>query len=253
VIRAAALPAALGLTMLAAGARAEPASARVPADAVLADEVVAVVDARAVLLSELELETRLAEGRRTGAAGLLTAPSPEALGAALDRLVDEYVLHAEADRLQVFELSDAEVAAGIAQLRRAVGAEALSKLMDRFGVAEATLEAIVRRELRVRRYLEGRFRLAARPREADVQAAARRAAGGPPDAEALQTARERLGREKYEQLTRDFTADVRRRARVRVLHDPASAGSATPLSGSVTAPDAAAADRAARGPRGGGG
>lgn len=210
------------------------------AEPVLVDEVVAVVDARAILLSELEVEARLLRAREEGLESLYGPVSQDELRAALDRLIDFAVLYAEAERLRVFELAPAELDRGLAQLRARLGDEA-PRFQRWYEVADETLAEIVRRELRVARYLEGRFRLAARPRDTELAAfyAAHAADfGGRTLEEAAAEVRVHLVKERFRQLADTFVADVRRRASVRILRDFEAPGAATPLSGSASAPEA---------------
>lgn len=202
----------------------------------LLDEVVAVVDTRFVLLSELMVETRLVRARREGPAALERPLDDAALAAGLDALIDRLVVHGEAERLQVFEVSAAQARAEVESWRQSIGPARLEAFLRRYEVDEHTLNEVVSRHLRVSRYLEGRFRLAARPRESDVEmyVAAHPDLSKRPYDQVAPEVRDRLARERFQTLTQAFTADVRRRARVRLLRQFQS-GQQTPYAGEVTA------------------
>ena len=74
----------------------------------LVDEVVAVVDAHSVTLSELAAETRIhlveQQGPQTASAQL----DRPLLGASLRRLIQERVVLSEVERLKLFDLDHAE-------------------------------------------------------------------------------------------------------------------------------------------------
>jgi hypothetical protein len=216
----------LALSLLSsthAGAAEEPAAP------VLLDEVVAVIDLRVthvLLLSDVQSEARLARARQFGAEALRGPLEGSALSDALDALIDQRVVLDEAAKLQLAEPSPAETAA-------------FKGFATQYDLDESDVQDIVRRQLRVAQYLEGRFRLASRPREADVTAyvAAHPELRGRDPASVALEVREKLGRMRFVQLSSAFIADVRRRGRIRILHDPSTPPGATPLSGTSTAAD----------------
>lgn len=202
----------------------------------LLDEVVAVVEGQVITASTIEGEARLRALRSEGRAALERPLDAPALRAALDAMIDDLVVLFEAERLGVFGVSENEVGRACEQLRQDVGTELLERLGSRYAFTEDDLERVVRRELRVARYLEGRFLLASRPREADVrshlEAEPARYEGKSPTA-ALELAREHLTRIRFEARIQEFASEARRRARVRVLRDPTRDGG-TVVSGTVT-------------------
>lgn len=209
------------------------------------EEIVAVVNGRPVLLGELDIDARLFRAR-TLEGGRLDGPvRAEELAAALERVIDGLVVHAEAERLQVFEVPESELDRAFGELRRAVGSEELDAFLRDFDLHDEDLLLFLRRELRVVRYLEGRFRLASRPRDSEVQEAVRVAAKegrvASPD-----TIREALARERFLELTRDFVRDLRRRSRVRVIRDPLVRNAGSRLWGTVSAAEVGESDGGAR-------
>lgn len=209
-----------------------------PAASVLAEEVVAVVETRSVLLGELEVEARLVRAGEQGAATLGQPLSSRELRDALDRLVDRLIVYTEAERLQVFDLAAGDVDRAVLGLHARLGAAPLDAFLASWDVDARTLAGIVQRELRVARYLDGRFRLAARPKETEVLAFFRDHADelqGRTFDQAAPGLRASLARERFQQLSEAFVADVRRRARVRVLRDFDAPGSETPKTGTASA------------------
>ena len=229
------MPSACALLLALASVVAPVAASSVP---VLADEVAAVVERRPVLLSELELHARLRRGRRSGAAAMAGPLSREEWTQALDAVLDSLVVFLEAERLQLFAPSPGDVRAAVADLRRQLGAVDVDRFLRESGFDARTLEESLGRELRVQRYLEGRFRLAARPRELQLR---RYWADHPEEwngrtlAEAAGELRARLTAERYGQLTTAFVAELRRRSPVDVRHNFDVPGSGLPTRGSARA------------------
>jgi hypothetical protein len=106
---------------------------RMPADAVVIERVLAVVDRRPVLLSEVRLVERLRNVERQ---------------AALDLLIDELLMYAEARRFAQARPSPAEEAAATASLMR----------LHVEGVSEAELRRVARRQATIVKYVGLRLR-----------------------------------------------------------------------------------------------
>ncbi len=215
----------------------------------LADEVVAVVDNRPILLSQLEVEARLMRALDEGGPTLQMPMSNAELKAALDRLIDRLVVYEQAERLQVFALSMSEVAAAVSDLGDRLGPKELAEFLADFDVDPSMLAGIVRRNLRVERYLAGRFRLASRPTDVEVRAfylLHRADFDGSTFDQAAGDIRARLWKEKFRRLARAFVRDVRARARVRILRDLDQPGLDTPLSGTVSASESGASKNGSR-------
>jgi hypothetical protein len=146
--------AVLGL-VLAAPARAAAGS--------VVEEVVALVRGpggapqRVVTLTRLEEEARIALVSR-GATAAATAPlDGEALRAALEWVVDQTLLGDEVTRLQIFEAEPAEVAEQVKLFRARFGSGAeYDAFLARLELSEEDLAAVLRRTLRVQRYVESR-------------------------------------------------------------------------------------------------
>jgi len=196
------------------------AQAAAPQERQLVDEVVAVVDAHSVTLSELAAETRIRMVEQHGPQ-MASAPLDRAiLAASLRRLVEERVVLSEVERLKVFDLDHAEVESALARLRaRFPGSAAWDAFTRQLELTNEEIAAVLGRELRVARYLDNRLKLAAQLRDSELDEAWK-AAGAQGDREAL---RQRLSKEKYERMLTELLAELRRRASVRIV-DPLDDG-----------------------------
>jgi hypothetical protein len=204
---------ALLLLVLAAGA----ASAQ---ERQLVDEVVAVVDAHSVTLSELAAETRIHLVEQQGPQMASAQLDRPLLAASLRRLVQERVVLSEVERLKLFDLDHAEVESALARLRgRFPTASAWESFTRQVELTDDEIGGILARELRVARYLDNRLKLAAQLRDSELEEAWK-GQGAKGDREAL---RQKLSKEKYERLLTELLAELRRKARVRIV-DPIDDG-----------------------------
>ena len=196
------------------------ASAAAAQDRQLVDEVVAVVDAHSVTLSELAAETRIRMVEQQGPQ-MATVPLDRAvLAASLRRLVEERVVLSEVERLRLFDLDHAEVESALARLRaKFPGPSAWEVFTRQLELTNDEIAAVLARELRVARYLDNRLKLAAQLRDSELDEAWK-GQGAKGDREAL---RQRLSKEKYERLLTELLAELRRKASVRIV-DPIDDG-----------------------------
>ncbi len=217
-------------TFLALAAMAGAAPAARPAELaehLPLDEVVAVIRTSTgatptvVTLSRLSEEARIALVSR-GALGAAAAPLDRpALRAALDWLVDQTVLVEEAARLDVFQVEPAEVAA---EVRRFQGRFATPgdyrAFLARNDLAEEELGAVLRRTLRVERYVQGRLSRAVRVTDVDIEGFWRAHAqelGRRPLEEQRGAIRARLAEDRTRAELKGLLAELRGRAEVRLL------------------------------------
>jgi hypothetical protein len=179
-------------------AGAAPASGAPPAAETL-ERVVAVVDARPLLLSDVRA---LAEVR-----GLAQAAAREAA-------IDERLMYAEASRLAQ------------AEVRPGDEAEALAALLARNPalagrVPEPDLRRLLRRQLTILRYVEFRFRPQLRITDEQVRKAWETEDVGRPSGVALEDAqdaiRARLERRALDERVEAWIAELRARADVRIV------------------------------------
>lgn len=221
------------------------------ARAALLDEVVALVDfpgagpQRSVLASDVELVGYLARARQEGATAFDRALEGEERLDALERHVDRLAIVVEAERLKVFALGEREAQAEYEAFVRSVGVLALDAWLERNGWTPDDVRELVVLEASVRRYLEGRFRLVARPRPAQVREAydARSELESRSFEEARPELEARLEQERFDELVTQFTSDVRRRARVRILKDVSGERGGVTMHGRVRAPQQAGVER----------
>jgi hypothetical protein len=196
---------------VAAAAQAQSA----PAERKLVDEVVAVVDAHSITLSELSAETRIHLVEQQGAQVAGAIPDRALLSASLRRLVEERVILAEVERLRLFDLDRAEVDGALARFRaRFPTVEAYDRFLEGIEMTSDEVGSALARDLRVARYLDNRLKLAAQVRDSELDEAMRAYPGAD-----RASVRQKLAREKYERLLEGLLADLRRKADVRIL-DP---------------------------------
>jgi hypothetical protein len=213
-------PCVLALLSLAALAGTGAAAAGAAAEQrQLVDEVVAVVDAHSITLSELAAETRIRMVEQQGWQIGMASLDRRLLAASLRRLVEERVVLSEVERLKLFDLDRAEVESAQARFRaRFPTPDAYEAFAGRLEMTDEEVASVLAREIRVARYLENRLKLAAQLRESEVDEASR--AQPQIDRAAL---RQKLAREKYDRLLAELLTELRRKASVRVL-DPLDPG-----------------------------
>jgi hypothetical protein len=204
---------ALPLLLLAAAAGL-PAGA---ADRQLIDEVVAVVEAHSITLSEVAAETRVRLAQAEGPAAANAPLDKGILAASLRKTVEERIVLSEMQRLKLFDLEPSEVEGLLARLRGRFPSRADYDAFTRsIEMTDEEIGGVLARELRVARYLDNRLKLAAQLREGEIEDAMRGKTLSPAERDRL---RAQLAEEKYQRLLRELLTDLRRRAAVRVL-DP---------------------------------
>jgi hypothetical protein len=181
----------------------------------LVDEVVAVVDARSITLSELQAETRIRLVEAQGAGAAYLPLDARLLAASLRKTIDERVVMSEVERLKLFDLDRAEVDALLLRLRGRFATEAdWEAFTTSIELTDEEIASVLARELRVGRYLDNRLKLSAQLRDADLPAG-----GAKMEASEREALRDKLAQEKYQRLLGELLADLRKRVQVRVL-DP---------------------------------
>jgi len=198
-----------------------------PRDPRIVEQVVAVVrtpastQPRVITLTRLQEEARIALVSR-GATGAAEEPlDAPALRAGLEWLIDQFLLLDEVVRLQVFEVERADV---LEELRRFQGRftspDAYRAFLARTDVTEEELLVVLRRMLRVQRYVDSRVSVAGRVREADVDRylAERRIDARAAERAAVRGAvRAELAEQRTQREVRALLAELRSRATIRVL------------------------------------
>jgi hypothetical protein len=180
-----------------------PALAQAPPSVTTIERVVAVVDGRPLLLSDVRAVERVR--------GLAEA-------AALEALVDEWLMHREASRLP-----QAEVLAEEEQRATQELLERRPELGD--AVSAADLRRLVGRQIAILKYVEFRFRPQLRVSDQEVRAAfeADPSAGDSWEA-AKQAVRERLERRALDERVEAWVRELRGRADVRYVGREPPAG-----------------------------
>ncbi len=209
------------LAPLAAGAADVPAGGRV------VDTVVAVVatrgqEARIVTLSKVAEEGRIALVARGGIEAATSALDGAVLRASLDWYVDQLLLHEEAVRLQVFEVDREAAVAELARFKAEFATpKAFKAFLFEIDATEEELTSTLRRNLRVRRYLESRLgRVRPTPREVEAWYQAHSSEyQGRPLALVNEEITARLSAGRADAETKALLADLRRRADIRILVD----------------------------------
>jgi hypothetical protein len=160
----------------------------------LVDRVVAVVDKRPVMLSEVRV---VAEVR-----GLDEENAREAL-------IDERLMFQEATRLPEAAVTDEEETRAVAPL-----------LARHLRAAEGDLRRLARRQLAILKYVELRFRPQVRVTDEDLKSEWERLYAGKPDAPALpdvaDALKERLAGERLDARIEQWVKDLRASADVRL-------------------------------------
>lgn len=194
------------------------------AERVLVDQVVAVVEAQSITLSEVEAETRIRLAVERGPAVAMVALDRPLLAASLRRLLEERVVLAEVERLKLFDLEHSERELLLSRLRaKFTGIAGWEEFLRKLELTEEEVGAVLARGLRVSRYLDNRLKLAAQVRDGELDEAARALGeAAPRTAAAREALRGKLQRDKLDKLLGDLLAELRKRSNVRVI-DPLDA------------------------------
>lgn len=168
---------------LVAGLSVWPVGAPAAPEPQLVDMVVAEIDLRVVTYSELTAEARLAVLEQRGPAFAQRAVlNLELLRAVLRNILARELLLSESRRLQLREVSTAEVEEQLARLRgrfprhgdyvqflESLGFEVSEEVRQEEGASPAELVSIVRANLQVAKFVELRVRPNVMVRDADVK------------------------------------------------------------------------------------
>jgi hypothetical protein len=179
-----------------------PAAAPPPAQTQTVERIVAVVDDRPVLLSELrahEAASGLSEDK------------------ALEAAIDERLMHAEAARISQAEVTPEEETKALALLLA-------TRPALRTEVSEAELRRLLHRQLSILKYVEFRFRPQLRVSDEEVRQAWREEQAGRPAGPAFEdeqdAIRARLERRALDERVEAWVRELRARADVRYVPPP---------------------------------
>jgi hypothetical protein len=204
------VPASPGTAPPSSNARAAPR---------VLDRLVATVEKQPLLLSELELEARVA---LIGAGGLSAARDPlsdEVLAEVLEYVVGQRLAYLEADRLQVFAADEEEVQRSVSAFAgRFESPTRYREFLVKHEATEGHLAAILRRDLRVARFIDSKVKLSARVPEAELRRfyfAHEKDFAKQPYAKVREGIRALLTRERTKSLARAQLEELRVRGDVR--------------------------------------
>jgi hypothetical protein len=202
----------------APGPSSEPPSGTAAAESRVIDRVVAVIGTQVLTLSELEFEARVTLVQRGGVRAAEVQLDEQTLRGALELAINQRLLVAGADRLQAFQAERSEVEARLRTFRdRFEDETSLLAFLARHDADLEQLTAVLERSVRAERILDSRIRLRAQVSEAEVRRyweEHKGTLGGPFEA-VRDTLKEKLFRERYNQLAKDEFKLVRESARIR--------------------------------------
>lgn len=190
------------------------------------DEVVATVKtaggAKVVItLTQLTEEARIilvSRGAIGAAERNLDGP---ALKAALAWLLDQTVLLEEASRLQVFEVERSDALAELKRFReRFPPGESYGHFLASSGLDEEQLLSVLKRTVRVQRYLDSRVRLLARVRDSEAEAYYKERQADFPGRsfeQVKEAVKAHIAEERVKAEVSQIVSDLRGRAEIRVL------------------------------------
>ena len=194
------------LALVLAVALAPAASPAPPAAGEILERILAVVDERPLLLSDVRA---------------LSAVRGLAEGKALEAAIDERLMHVEAARLPQADVPAEEEDRALALLL-----ETHPALRDE--VPEPDLRRLLRRQLAIVKYVEFRFRPQVRVSDEEVRKAWEEEQAGRPAGPALEdeqeAIRERLERQALDERIEAWVKELRARADVRYVPSPAAGG-----------------------------
>lgn len=186
----------------------------------IVDQIVAVVNGNVITQSELEFEARVALIEH-GAVAAATAKLDEStLRSALELAISQRVANAEAERLQAFTVEPGEIDAVVTRFRKRFGSDAkFQEFLEGEDVDLSFLESVLAQALRAEKYLHSKLRLRGQITDAEMKRYfdlhRSQFSGG--FQESKETVRERLLRDRYEQLVRSEMSQARRNADVRIM------------------------------------
>lgn len=135
------------------------------------DRMVAVVNKRVILESELDQAARVEFLMQGKPLAQLTEADRMAT---LDRLIDRSLLEQQIARTDVLDPTPAELAARLAEVRRQLPSagsdEGWRKILSDYGLAQQDVEDNLKSEIRILRFVDLRFRGLVRVEHSDIEA-----------------------------------------------------------------------------------
>ena len=186
----------------------------------LLDEVVAVVAARSITLSEVRAEASIGLVQQHGAGASKAEPDRGLLAATLSRMVDQRLVLSELESLRAVDLDRTEVETAMIRFRAAVGPpERYEAFLRHIDLTDDEVSQVLGRQLRYARYIDSKAKLQATLRQGEAEEACQKQLGKEPTPAELEQCTHRLQVERYRKLTEEVLSELRKRVDVRVI-DP---------------------------------
>lgn len=213
-------------------ALAQPRSDAGEASVGVIDRVVATVENQVLTQSELEFEARVALIQH-GAQQAASAPLDDrTLRASLDFVIGQRLHAAEADKLQAFVLDEGEVDQALSDFEEKIGGRAaLEQFLRRFEADRQWLGNILARSLRAERILDSKIRLKAQVSDSEIRRyydAHQAELSGQSYEEVRPALKEKLMRDRYQELAAAEMQQLRRTANVRIIAPGFLSGEVSP-------------------------
>ena len=199
---------------------------------VVVDRMVAVVNRRVILESELEQVARVEELLQ-GKPASSAKPTAQELEGVLERLIDRSLLEQQIAQSAPLDPSAEELAAQIKEIREKIpGAETdqgWKSILTSYGLTQTDVEIHVISEFRVLRYVDLHFRGLVRVDRAEIQtyyletflpALERKGAPVPPLAEVSDKIEKILAEQRMDEMLNDWLQTLRSQAHIEKLMSP---------------------------------
>ena len=186
----------------------------------LVDEVVAVVSARSITLSEVRAEARIALVQQQGPGAARLEPDRGLLAATLQRMIDQRLVLGELESLRTFELERTEVEGAMLRFRPRVGPpDRYEAFLRHIDMTDDEVGQVLARQIRCARYIDSKAKLQGGMRTGEAGEACAKELGRVPTTAELDACSQRLQLDRYRKITEAVLAELRKRTDVRVL-DP---------------------------------
>lgn len=180
------------------------------------DRAVALVDGHVITSNELDFEARIFLIRNGGPGAAHGELGPQAQSSALEALIGQRLLVAEADKLKTYVLEDEVLDRELRAFKERMSSEsALAAFLKEHQADEAMLVAVLGRFVRAQRVLDSKFKLRAQVGDAEVI----RYLAEHPELKALplERVRQKLVKDRFVALTTEALREQRQTADVRLF------------------------------------
>jgi hypothetical protein len=180
------------------------------------DRSVALISGQVLTLSELEREARVLLVYAGGSEAATAELDMPALRAALEQIISDRILSAEAEALGAYPLEEGELEAAVKRFKGRFQTQAAwQAFLDKHESDEAAIGVTLGRYLRAQHVLDGKLRLKAQVSEADARryVAEHKELEGEP----LAAVRQKLFADRFKTLARAEVKQARKTAGVRLF------------------------------------